>query len=168
MNSNVIIAVVAAVVLGSVVYNWRIADQKKPAVTLRVVNVLDKNYFDDAHIKGSATVESIGVPFAQLEATAKNWDKTVPVVTYCANYQCTASGAAAKKLKELGFTDVWAYEGGTAEWYQLGQTDANYVTEGPAREGYLKGTSKKPSTREEGVQEITALELQKKIKDATM
>ena len=168
MNIKGIVAVVAVVVVGLVAYSYWSTKQPKADIKLRIVNVLDKKYFDDAYIKGTNSVESINVPFTELEATVKNWDKTVPVVTYCANYQCTASGAAAKKLRELGFTDVWAYEGGTAEWYQLGKTDKEYAIEGPAKEGYLEMPSKKSTEAEEGVQEITAAELQKKIKAATL
>lgn len=169
MSIKIVLAVVAAAVVGGVVlYNWKSFEEPKGETKLRLVNVLDKPLYDDAHIKGTKNVESICVPFMELEASVKNWDKTTPVVTYCANYQCTASGSAAKKLKELGFTDVWAYEGGTAEWYQLGKKDSSYAIVGPAKQGYLEGAIKKPTQHEEGVQEITAAELQKKIKEATI
>ncbi len=164
MNKGFLAAALAALVIGVIVYNWR----GNATVKLRLVNVLDQKYFDDAHIKGAKNVESVCVPFAKLESMVKNWDKTVPVVTYCADYRCTASGSAAKKLTELGFTDVWAYEGGTAEWHQLGQTDSAYKIEGPAQEGYLRSSAKKSTEHEAGVREITASELQKKIKEATL
>ena len=63
---------------------------------------------------------SINVPFEEVETFAKDLDRDAEMVVYCANYMCTASGAAAQKLKEMGFENVWAYEGGTAEWYQMG------------------------------------------------
>ena len=168
MNMKVIVGIVVAAAAALVLYNWKANKPEMGEVKLRLVNVLDQEMFDDAHIKGTKNVESISVPFDRLESAVQNWDKTVPVVTYCANYFCTASGTAAKKLKELGFTQVWAYEGGTAEWYQLGKTDASYAVEGPAKLEYLQSVVKKPAHQDEQVQEISALELQKKIKEATI
>lgn len=138
---------------------------------LRLVNVLDKELFDDAHIKGSATVASVNIPFVDPETFAlavKDWDKTVPVITYCTNYLCTASGEAAQKLMDLGFTDVYAYEAGMADWYQLGKTDVNYAIEGPAQNKYWSIVLDKPEKDHGKVREITAQELQKMIKEATL
>jgi len=119
-----------------------------------VINVLSPEQYKDAHIKGS-----INVPFDQVEAYAKKVDKKREVVFYCANYMCSASGASAEMFKKLGFENVWAYEGGTAEWYQLG-----YPIDGPATEGYLKAENKKPAVEEThayGI--ITAQELKAKM-----
>lgn len=97
------------------------------APKLMVVNVLSPEAHQDAHIKGS-----INVPFEKLEETAKNWNKDTRIVVYCANYFCTASAEGARKLQKMGFKNVAAYEGGSAEWIKLG-----YPIVGPAREGYL-------------------------------
>lgn len=113
--------------------------QQDSANTVRLVNVLSNDLFVDAHIKGS-----INVPFEVFEETVKNWDKHATIVVYCANYACSASGAAAQMLRKLGFTKVFAYEGGTAEWYQLHQNDATYEIEGPARQDYLAIAVKQP------------------------
>jgi rhodanese-related sulfurtransferase len=122
--------------------------------SLLVINVLGAEQYKDAHIKGS-----INVPFDQVEAYAKKLDKKREIVFYCANYMCSASGASAEMLKKMGFENVWAYEGGTAEWYQLG-----YPIDGAAGEGYLKAENKKPAVEEShayGI--ITAQELKKKM-----
>jgi len=106
---------------------------------LRVVNVLSEDLFADAHIKGS-----INIPFEHFEEVIKNWDKDTTVVVYCANYACSASGAAAQMLRKAGFAKAFAYEGGTAEWYQLHQSDPSYELEGPAKQDYLTVAVKRP------------------------
>lgn len=95
--------------------------------SLLVVNVLDKEMYDDCHIAGS-----IQVPFADFEKEAKKWDSTTKVVIYCSGYLCTASGHAARTLKKMGFDQVWAYEEGMAGWKQSG-----LPTEGPCKLPYL-------------------------------
>ncbi len=102
--------------------------------TLVVVNVLDPELYNDAHIKGS-----INVPFDKVEDYLKNTAHDTELVFYCANYACSASGAAAEQAKAAGFSKVWAYEGGMAEWISLG-----YPYEGPAKEEYIKSENKKP------------------------
>jgi len=94
---------------------------------LLVINVLDPYLYDDCHIKNS-----INVPFEQLDAFAKELDRNTQIVLYCSNYMCTASIFGARQLKKMGFKQVWAYEGGMAEWYQK-----KLPTEGPATQAYL-------------------------------
>ncbi len=108
--------------------------KKKEAPTLLVVNVLDKEYYDDCHIPGS-----IHVPMADVIATAEKegWSKETPVVVYCANYSCTASAAVCKQLVEAGYVNAQAYEAGMAGWVQ-----AQLPVEGPAQAPYLTQENK--------------------------
>ena len=54
--------------------------------------------------------------------------------------------AAAQKLKEMGFENVWAYEGGTAEWYQMGlKAEGKYPVEGTCQASYLSAANEKPA-----------------------
>ncbi len=94
---------------------------------LLVINVLDKAYYDDCHIKGS-----IHVDFDQIEECAKLYDKRTTVVVYCSNYACTTSDYVAKKLRARNFEHVFVYAGGMAEWYQH-----KLPVEGPGLELYL-------------------------------
>lgn len=127
-----------------------------------VVNVLQKELYDDAHIAGS-----INVPLADLQKAAQKWDKEVPVVVYCSNYQCSASTGGARILKNLGFQKVAAYEGGMAEWYQLSREDKTYPVEGPAKEEYLSVKIAAPvQTTAEDVKIITAQELRDQLASA--
>ena len=94
-----------------------------------VINVLEKELYDDCHIQGS-----IHVPFEGLEQFAQqNLDKSTEIVLYCSNYMCSASGQGCKMLKRLGFENVYAYEGGTAEWYQN-----KMPVDGASTAGYLQ------------------------------
>ena len=100
----------------------------KESESLLVLNVLSKDSFEDCHIKGS-----FNVPLNTLEQTAKSWHKDREIVVYCASYMCHASVEAYKKLKSLGFNNVFAYEGGTKEWKAKG-----FPTEGSCAADYLK------------------------------
>lgn len=126
--------------------------------TLYVINVLDKESYDDCNIAGS-----ISVPFKDVESFAKNVDRNAEMVLYCANYMCTASGVAAQKLKEMGFEKVSAYEGGTAEWYQLGKANSEYPIKGSCTASYLTAANEKPEAEASDVAVISAEQLRDKM-----
>ena len=115
-----------------------------------VVNVLSAPFYDDCHIKGS-----VNVPFEELDSFINTLETDTQVVFYCTNYMCTSSGYAAKKLREKGFKHVWAYEGGTAEWYQMG-----LPVEGPCTlaRAYLQ-KKMEPATQGSGVAVMSTQEL---------
>src|SRR3989339_2165901 len=107
--------VLLLVVLGGGVYAFFFWNKRSACVVpvqLRLVNVLDEALFKDAHIKGGAGVESINVPFEKVKEVAQSWSRDIPVVFYCSNYMCMASGDSVKTLAEMGFKTVKAYEGG--------------------------------------------------------
>jgi len=122
---------------------------------LLVVNVLDQEFFNDCHIKGS-----VNVPFEQLEDFAKKLDKDTHVVIYCSNYQCTASFLGARMLKQMGFKNVWAYEAGMAGWFQ-----EKLPVEGSCTQSYLTMINKPlDMEKESDVEIITTQALQEKLK----
>ncbi len=146
----------------------RLPEKKAEALPgLIIVNVLDKILYEDCHIDPSKlaipgkNVVSLNISMDDLEEYAKkNWDKeNTHLVVYCANYMCTASAESAKMLKDLGFKNVWAYEGGTAEWKHKG-----YAVVGACTKGYLN-QFEKPEGHEvpADVPSITAEELKEKI-----
>ena len=167
--------VLSAMVVASILIlsgcDW-FGSSKKEEPKLRIVSLLEKKYFDDAHVKGGAGVEIINIDGEDVEKVAKNWDLKVPVVTYCSNYYCRASHGTAKKLKELGFLNVSVYSGGIADWYQLSQKDAAYALEGPAngpaKKEFLDIVIPKPDTEAGELKIVDAQELQKAIKEATV
>jgi len=122
-----------------------------------VINVLDKANFDDCRIAGS-----INVPFEEITKFAQGINKDAEIVLYCANYMCTSSGQAAVQLGQMGFTKVWAYEGGTAEWYQM-KDQTRYPLEGACKASYLNAPNNKPEEHDTGVPVICAQELYEKM-----
>jgi rhodanese-related sulfurtransferase len=93
-----------------------------------LINVLSEEYFNDCRIVGS-----INVPLVGLKEKAVIWDKNKTYIVYCASYVCSASSSAHDALVELGFNDVYAYEGGMKEWKARA-----YPSQGPCASSYLK------------------------------
>lgn len=146
---------------------WSKSKKEEPTATTstvtgpKIIDVNEKKIYDDAHIKGA-----INIPYDKLESETANFDKNSLVVTYCTTYECTESHRAAKKLKELGFTNVRIYQGGMNDWYKHAQEDkAAYPYEGPATEPYLTKSVSKPEAKEE-VPTITAEEISKQLEEA--
>lgn len=122
---------------------------------LVVMNLLDKEFYDDCRIK-----DSVHVPFDELEKFVADLDKEkVEIVVYCSNYMCSTSEHAYKKLVAMGFKHVWMYEGGMAEWYQMG-----YPVEGTCASSYLS-TKLKPTQHhdEDASALLTVQELAQKM-----
>lgn len=117
---------------------WNIAQRKKIYVepplrnTLYVINVLEKEDYEDCHIKNS-----ISVTMDDLNEFLRNINRNAILVFYCANYFCTSSDEAALRAKENNFSDVYVYRGGMSEWYQKSKEDKSYEYEGPALKTYL-------------------------------
>jgi len=47
-------------------------------------------------------------------------DRRRPVIVYCANAACPNPGILARRLDQLGYVDVAAYEGGKQDWIEAG------------------------------------------------
>ena len=116
---------------------------------MMLINVLPKEMYEDCHIKGS-----INVPFDQLSSFAQDLEKEQPIAVYCASYTCKSSRKAWELLNEMGFTQLWAYEGGMAEWYHAG-----FPYEGACKAPYLSKEIEKPEEVPEGIKQIEAEEL---------
>lgn len=166
-NAMAVLASALLVTLSSC--SWFKSNEKTEStvsVPFVVVNVLDKKYYDDCHIV-SPSIASINVPMEQLQEYALDvthgWNKdTTTIIVYCGNYKCLASGESAKMLKELGFKNVWAYEGGIAEWKYLG-----YPVEGTCGtdvSGFLSDYQKPEGYSPDEQIAITVEQLQEKIK----
>lgn len=84
-----------------------------------LINVLAEEYFDQEHIPGSVNIPVKQEDFVD-KVKARLPDKSKKVVVYCASFECQASTAAAKKLADDGYQDVYDYEGGIKEWKEAG------------------------------------------------
>jgi rhodanese-related sulfurtransferase len=82
-----------------------------------LVDVLSKESFEGKHIP-----KSISIPVDQIEEKASSDlpDKDKEIIVYCASTDCHASPTAAKKLEELGYTNVTDFESGLAGWQDAG------------------------------------------------
>lgn len=132
-------------------------EKKQTQESLYVINVLDEDLYKDCHIKGS-----IQVSMPEVEEFVKRLNKDTELVIYCSNYLCTASGAVADLLGDTGFTNVYAYEAGMAEWYQKG-----LPVDGPCKSSYLKKVMVDPGHEEAlKIKVISTEELFEKMKQA--
>ncbi len=120
---------------------------------LLVINVLDKELYDDCHIPGSIQIDMMNV-----QKYVSSYPKTTKIVIYCSNHACTASPWVAKKLKKDGFEHVWDYEAGMAGWYQ-----EKLPVEGLAKAAYLHQSNPVLSNNTEGFNVISTQELKKLI-----
>lgn len=120
-----------------------------------VINVLDKEFYDDCHIDGS-----VHVAFDEIESYIADFDKNTELIVYCSNYACGTSLYVAEKLQKLGYTNVAVYEGGTAEWFQHG-----LPTKGKAQSSYLSHVMVKSGSGEQTspVSVVTMSELAEKL-----
>lgn len=120
---------------------------------LLVINALKKQYYKDCHILGS-----INVPLEELDKYLKDIDKETHIVVYCGSYHCPISHKAWHIVRDLGFKNVWAYEGGMAEWVQKG-----YLVQGACQEEYL---NRQETAEVRDVATMSAEELKEKMEKA--
>jgi rhodanese-related sulfurtransferase len=81
-----------------------------------LIEVLEPDAFREKHIKGA-----INIPLGRIGREARDrFDPEEEIVVYCADKACTASPKAAEKLENLGFKNVYDYEGGKADWDRAG------------------------------------------------
>lgn len=129
-------------------------NNKTKDTELMVINVLDKQNFDDCHIAGS-----VNIPFEDLEKQLPSLNKEKHYVLYCSNYACMAAPAIAQSMQSLGFKHVSVYPGGIVEWYQK-----KYPCQGPAKLEYLDEENEPLGDDDHGkVSLLTAEELKDKM-----
>ena len=82
-----------------------------------VAEALPQSYWEDGHLP-----TAISLPHDADDATiaAALPDRNRAVIVYCANAACPNSGILARRLEQLGYADVAAYEGGKQDWIEAG------------------------------------------------
>ena len=116
-------------------------ENKNNEKKIYLINVLDQEEFNDAHIKGS-----INIPFEKIEDfLSKIKNKEIKLIFYCANYLCTSSDESAIIAYKKGFKNIFVYKGGMAEWYQLDKKHGNFDYIGKAKAEYLQMKTLKKS-----------------------
>lgn len=93
-----------------------VADKLEQRTAGRIVDVREKNEWDEGHIPGATHV-----PRGYLELRIENAvpDRSTPVLLYCAGG--VRSMLAARTLQEMGYTDVRSLAGGFTAWKDAGQ-----------------------------------------------
>jgi len=82
-----------------------------------LIEALPPMYFQDMHLPGA-----INLPHDQVDQLAPTLlpDKSAEIITYCANLPCPNSELAAKRLMQLGYTNVKEYREGKQDWFEAG------------------------------------------------
>ena len=90
----------------------RLAGPNKPVL----VEALGAAFFADAHLPGA-----VNIPPGQVErlAAALVPHRDAAVVVYCTG-SCSSAYAVARRLEDLGYTDVAVYTGGKEDWVEHG------------------------------------------------
>jgi rhodanese-related sulfurtransferase len=82
----------------------------------QLVETLPAGQYDEERLPGA-----ISIPLKKLDdRTAGTLDRNRPVIVYCNDYQCDLSARAAWRLESLGFTKVFRYAAGKADWFANG------------------------------------------------
>lgn len=85
-------------------------------------NVLTRDYYrPDVNIAGSRWVAVNSITEKLAEELVASKGETI--VVYCGSQTCPSSKLAAGKLSEMGYTNVYAFEGGLKDW-----TDGGFPT----------------------------------------
>ncbi|MCA9108539.1 MAG: rhodanese-like domain-containing protein [Planctomycetaceae bacterium] len=85
---------------------------------LVVVETLDEKYFRKFHLPGARNVPLNEGFEGNIADVAPETD--TPILVYCMDAECEASSKAARKLEQLGYTEVFDYEAGKVDWMEAG------------------------------------------------
>lgn len=79
---------------------------------IRLIDVLSPEHFEQVHLPGAENI-----PLEALRERAPDeLQLDEPIVVYCSGPTCRLSPQAAHLLDELGYREVFHYQGGIAEW----------------------------------------------------
>lgn len=84
-----------------------------------LIEVLDHDEFKDYHLPRARNIPLRTASF-EREVESAVPDKATPVIVYCADTQCQASGNAAEKLESMGYKNVTDYADGKEDWREAG------------------------------------------------
>lgn len=92
---------------------------------LALVEALGPAYYADAHLPGARNLPHDRVDELASEVLP---DREAFVVVYCADTACPNSAVAARRLVELGYSDVHEYVEGKQDWAEAGLPLESCVT----------------------------------------
>jgi len=82
-----------------------------------LLDVLSSDSYKAGHMEGA---KSFPLGDINKDSASAMLPKDTHIIVYCGSFACSASTNAAKKLIELGYTDVLDYKGGLKEWQEKG------------------------------------------------
>lgn len=95
-----------------------------------LVDVLPKSEFIGAHLPSA-----INIPYGEdfgCRVQSAVPDINTPVIVYSASSNCELSLLAAQELDRVGYTKVFEYRAGKADWQQAGlQVERGAATQSP-------------------------------------
>ncbi len=86
---------------------------------LALIDALPRVSFRGFHLPGAINVPSDDRNLDEQIAQAVP-DKGTPVIVYCRNVECPVSTRVARRLDELGYSEVYDYEAGKEDWTRAG------------------------------------------------
>src|SRR5262245_20794169 len=82
----------------------------------QIIETLPPKQYEDEHLPGA-----INIPLKNLDGqTAAALDRNKTLIVYCHDNQCDLSARAAWRFETLGFTRVFRYTAGKADWLANG------------------------------------------------
>lgn len=84
-----------------------------------LIDVLGNESYEKKHVPEAMNIP-VESPGFEERVRSEIPNKEVPVIVYCAGMDCQASPKAAKKLEELGYTNVSDFKAGLEGWEEAG------------------------------------------------
>ena len=86
------------------------------AIGAQLIDTLPAGQYEEERLPGA-----INIPLKKLDSrSVATLDRNTPVIVYCYDYQSDLSARAAWRLETLGFTQVFRYAAGKADWFANG------------------------------------------------
>lgn len=87
------------------------------APTPILVEVLPPHHFAERHLPNARNL-----PLVDFDRNVSSLlpDRDAAIVVYCAGPTCANSSMAARRLAQLGYSDIRIFEGGKLAWEQAG------------------------------------------------
>ncbi len=104
---------------------------------VRVIDVRSQGEYDAGHVPGAENV-----PIDQFAAASAGWDKSAPLLVYCATG--ARSSEAVNVLQSAGFKTVYHFDAGLQAW--TGSLDTASAASGGAPGGAPAPTAKPTAT----------------------
>ncbi len=85
---------------------------------LHLIEVLPPKLYEKSHLPGAVNIPLDAMFEERIQEQVP--EKEDRIVVYCANNDCTKSPQAAQKLEQMGYENVFDYEGGKVDWKKSG------------------------------------------------